>query len=144
MSMNLNAGANRMGTMPIGRLLLSMAVPMMLSMMVQALYNVVDSIFVAQISEDAFTAVSIVNPVQILIIALAVGSGVGVNSLIARLLGARKQEMADKAASTSIWIGIFNYLIFLTIGLFVTAPFVGSYADRGTEIYEAAVTYMRI
>lgn len=135
---------NKMGTVPVKKLLLSMAWPAILSMTISALYNIVDSIFVAKVSEDAFTAVSIVNPIQMLIIALAVGSGVGVNSLIARMLGARKQEMADKAASTSIRIGLFNYLIFLVIGLFVTVPFVGSYAERGTEIYDAAVTYMRI
>lgn len=135
---------NKMGTVPVKKLLLSMAWPAILSMTISALYNIVDSIFVAKVSEDAFTAVSIVNPIQLLIIALAVGSGVGVNSLIARMLGARKQEMADKAASTSIRIGLFNYLIFLAIGLFFTVPFVGSYAERGTEIFEAAVTYMRI
>ena len=135
---------NKMGTVPVKKLLLSMAWPAILSMTISALYNIVDSIFVAKVSEDAFTAVSIVNPIQMLIIALAVGSGVGVNSLIARMLGARKQEMADKAASTSIRIGLFNYLIFLVIGLFVTIPFVGSYAERGTEIFDAAVTYMRI
>ena len=135
---------NKMGTVPVKKLLLSMAWPAILSMTISALYNIVDSIFVAKVSEDAFTAVSIVNPIQMLIIALAVGSGVGVNSLIARMLGARKQEMADKAASTSIRIGLFNYLIFLAIGLFVTIPFVGSYAERGTEIFDAAVTYMRI
>ena len=110
---------NKMGTVPVKKLLLSMAWPAILSMTINALFNIVDSIFVAQVSEAAFTAVSIVNPVQMLIIALAVGSGVGVNSLIARMLGARKQEMADKAASTSIRIGLFNYMIFLAIGLWV-------------------------
>ena len=141
---NIPPAENKMGTVPVKKLLLSMAWPAILSMTINALYNIVDSIFVAKVSEDAFTAVSIVNPIQMLIIALAVGSGVGVNSLIARMLGARKQEMADKAASTSIRIGLFNYLIFLLIGLFVTVPFVGSYAERGTEIFDAAVTYMRI
>ena len=141
---NIPPTENKMGTVPVKKLLLSMAWPAILSMTINALYNIVDSIFVAQVSEDAFTAVSIVNPVQMLIIALAVGSGVGVNSLIARMLGARKQEMADKAASTSIRIGLFNYMIFLAIGLFVTVPFVGSYAERGTEIFDSAVTYMRI
>ena len=135
---------NKMGIMPVRRLLLGMAWPAMLSMTINALYNIVDSIFVAKISEDAFTAVSIVNPVQMLIIALSVGSGVGVNSLISRLLGARKQEKADQAASTSILIGLFNYLVFFIIGVFFTKLFVSAYADRGTEIFDSAVIYMQI
>lgn len=141
---NIPPSENKMGTVPVKKLLLSMAWPAILSMTINALYNIVDSIFVAKVSEDAFTAVSIVNPIQMLIIALAVGSGVGVNSLIARMLGAKKQEMADKAASTSIFIGLFNYLIFFLIGVVVTVPFVSSYAEKGTEIFDAAVTYMRI
>ncbi len=141
---NIPPVENKMGTVPVRKLLLSMAWPAILSMTINALYNIVDSIFVAQISEDAFTAVSIVSPIQMLIIALAVGSGVGVNSLIARLLGAHKQQMADKAASSSIRIGLFNYLIFLAVGLFVTKLFVGTYAEPGTEIYNSAVIYMQI
>ena len=135
---------NKMGTMPVRELLVSMAWPAVLSMTINALYNVVDSIFVAQVSEDALTAVSIVNPIQMLIIALSVGSGVGVNSLISRRLGAGRQEEADQAASTGIRIGLINYLIFLLVGLFVTVPFVGSYADKGTFIFGAAKTYMII
>ena len=117
---------NKMGTMPVRKLLVSMAWPAVLSMTISALYNVVDSIFVAQLSEDALTAVSIVNPIQMLIIALSVGSGVGINSLIARRLGAGRQQEADQAASTGIRIGIINYLIFFIVGLLVTAPFVGT------------------
>ena len=85
------AGENKMGILPIRPLLLSMAWPAILSMTISALYNIVDSIFVAKLSEDALTAVSIVNPIQMLIIALSVGSGVGINSLIARRLGAHRQ-----------------------------------------------------
>ena len=95
-------------------------------------------------SEDALTAVSIVNPVQMMIIALAVGSGVGINSLIARRLGAKNQEEADKAASTSIRIGLFNYLVFLIIGVFLTKAFVSGYADEGSYIYESACQYLAI
>ena len=135
---------NKMGTVPVKKLLLSMSWPAILSMTINALYNVVDSIFVAQISEDAFTAVSIVNPIHMLIIALAAGSGVGVNSLISRLLGAHKQKQADQAAGSSVRIGIFNYLVFLVIGIFFTRFFVGAYAQPGTEIYDSAVTYMVI
>ena len=135
---------NKMGTMPVRKLLVSMAWPAVLSMTISALYNVVDSIFVAQLSEDALTAVSIVNPIQMLIIALSVGSGVGINSLIARRLGAGRQQEADQAASTGIRIGIINYLIFFIVGLLVTAPFVGSYAEKGTYIFDAARSYMMI
>jgi len=135
---------NKMGTMPVKKLLLTMAWPAMLSMMINALYNVVDSIFVAKISEDALTAVSVVHPVQMMIIALSVGSGVGVNSLIARRLGAYDQIEADKAASTSIRIALFNYLIFLAVGTLFTTIFVRGYAEPGTALYDNAVTYMRI
>lgn len=135
---------NKMGTMPVRKLLVSMAWPAILSMTINALYNIIDSIFVSRISEDALTAVSIVNPVQMLIIALSVGSGVGINSLIARRLGAKNQEEADKAASTAIRIGMFNYLIFFIIGVFLTKPFVSGYADEGTFIYDAACQYLSI
>ena len=87
--MEEKAHVNKMGVMPVKKLLIEMAWPAVLSMTINALYNIVDSIFVAKISEDALTAVSIVNPIQMLIIALSVGSGVGINSLIARKLGAK-------------------------------------------------------
>ena len=135
---------NKMGVMPIKKLLLNMAWPAILSMTISAMYNVVDSIFVAQISEDALTAVSIVNPIQMLIIALSVGSGVGINSLIARKLGAKKQAEADQAASTGLRIGLLNYLVFLVVGVFFTGIFVSSYAEKGTYIYDEAAKYMAI
>ena len=138
------AGENKMGILPIRPLLLSMAWPAILSMTISALYNIVDSIFVAKLSEDALTAVSIVNPIQMLIIALSVGSGVGINSLIARRLGAHRQEEADQAASTGLRIGVFNYLVFLLIGVCFTGIFVSSYAEKGSEIYAQAVIYMQI
>ena len=89
---------NKMGTMPVNRLLISMSLPMMASMLVQALYNVVDSIFVAKISEDALTAVSLAFPMQSLMIAAATGMGVGINSLLSRSLGQKNYERANKAA----------------------------------------------
>ncbi|MBQ4650868.1 MAG: MATE family efflux transporter [Firmicutes bacterium] len=135
---------NKMGSMPVRKLLFNMAWPAILSMTINSLYNIVDSIFVAQVSEDALTAVSIVTPVQMLIIALSVGSGVGINSLIARRLGARRQAEADQAASTGIFIGILNYLVFLFIGLFLTKPFVINYAEQGTYIFEAGCQYLSI
>lgn len=142
--MEEKAHVNKMGVMPIKKLLIEMAWPAVLSMTINALYNIVDSIFVAQISEDALTAVSIINPIQLLIIALSVGSGVGINSLIARKLGAKMQEEADQAASTGLRIGLLNYFIFLIIGVFFTGIFVSGYADKGSYIYEEAVKYMAI
>ena len=135
---------NKMGTMPIDKLLFSMAWPAILSMTINSLYNIVDSIFVSRVGEEALTAVSIVTPIQFLIIALSVGSGVGINSLIARRLGAGRQKDADKAASTGIFIGILNYLVFLFIGLFLAKPFVAGYAEPGTYIFEAGCTYLSI
>ena len=135
---------NKMGVLPIRPLLLGMAWPAILSMTISALYNIVDSIFVAKLSEDALTAVSIVSPIQMLIIALSVGSGVGINSLIARRLGAHRQEEADQAASTGLRIGVFYYLVFLLIGVCFTDIFVSGYAEKGGYIYQQAVIYMQI
>ena len=135
---------NKMGTMPVRKLLMSMAWPAILSMTINARYNVVDRIFVSRIGEDALTAVSLVNPIQMMIIAISVGSGVGINSLIARRLGAKNQEAADKAASTSIRIGLFNYLIFFVIGVFFAKPFISGYAEEGTFIFESACQYLQI
>ena len=135
--------SDRMGTDPVGKLLASMAWPAILSMTINALYNVVDSIFVARYSADAMTAISLVNPVQMLMISVGIGSAVGVNSLIARRLGARRQEEADKAASISVRIGIFNYFIFAFIGIFLTKPFMHLYTDN-PEIFQGGTAYMQI
>ncbi|MFR7989871.1 MAG: MATE family efflux transporter [Anaerovoracaceae bacterium] len=135
--------ANKMGTAPIGKLLASMAWPAILSMLINALYNVVDSMFVAMVSQKALTAVSLVMPIQMLMISLAVGSAVGVNSLIARRLGAKRQEEADKAASTSVRIGLFNYILFAIVGIFLTRPFMNLYTDD-PEIFDGGVTYLSI
>ena len=93
---------NKMGTMPTGRLLVSMSLPMIISMLVQALYNIVDSAFVSRVSEDALTAVSLAFPIQNLMIAIAAGTGVGINSLLSRSLGEKKQKAADRAAGNGI------------------------------------------
>lgn len=108
---------NKMGVMPINKLLISMALPMIVSMLVQALYNIVDSIFVSRICEDALTAVSLAFPVQNLMIAISSGTGVGVNALLSRSLGEKNQEMADKAAKNGIFLAICSYLVFLVFGL---------------------------
>lgn len=134
---------NKMGTAPIGSLLLSMAWPAMLSMSIAALYNVVDSVFVAMLNQEALTAVSLIMPVQMLMISVAVGSAVGVNSLIARRLGAKLQKEADKAASLSIRIGICNFILFALVGIFIAKPFI-SYYTRDELIYNYGVDYLRI
>ena len=102
-----------MGYMPVKKLILSMSLPMMVSMLVQALYNVVDSIFVARISEEALTAVTLAFPLQNLMIAVASGTGVGVNALLSRSLGQKRFDRSDKAANTGILLTFFNYLLFL-------------------------------
>ncbi|MCI2147524.1 MAG: MATE family efflux transporter [Clostridiales bacterium] len=121
--------SDKMGNVPIGKLLAQMSGPAIASMTINALYNIVDSIFVAMVSQKALTAVSFIMPLQMLMIALFVGSGVGVNSLIARRLGARNYKAADQAASTSIRIAVINALIFLAVGLFLIRPFMSSYTN---------------
>ena len=107
---------NKMGTMPVNRLLISMTLPMSASMLVQALYNVVDSIFVAKLSEDALTAVSLAFPMQSLMIAAATGMGVGINSLLSRSLGQKNYERANKAAVNGIFIEMLASVIFILLG----------------------------
>ena len=135
---------NKMGYMPIRPLMISMSLPAIISMTINALYNIVDSYFVARISEDALTAVSIIMPLQMMIIAVGVGTGVGINSLISRRLGAGRQEDADKAATTGILLGVCNWLVFMLVGLLLPGAFVSAYAKPGTYIYEAATQYLMI
>lgn len=114
---------NKMGVMPINKLLMSMSVPMMISMLVQALYNIVDSVFVAQINEDALTAVSLAFPIQTLMIALGAGTCVGVNALLSRSLGEKNVDMANNIAKHGIFLAAISYIIFLIVGLTVVEPF---------------------
>jgi len=108
---------NKMGVMPVNRLLLNMAIPIMLSMMVQALYNVVDSYFVSQLSQDALNAVSLAFPVQNLMIAVGVGTGVGVNALLARSLGQGDREKVNRSAVNGIFLTAMSCLAFMLLGL---------------------------
>ena len=103
---------NKMGVMPVAKLLLTMSVPMMISMLVQALYNIVDSMFVAKLGESALTAVSLAFPVQNLMIAVGTGTGVGINALVSRSLGEKKQEYANSAANNGIYLAIFSFIGF--------------------------------
>ena len=132
-----------MGTEPVPGLLVKMSWPAILSMTIAALYNVVDSIFVSWLSTDALTGISYVLPLQLLMISVAVGTGVGANSLIARRLGARRYEEADLTAETSIWLAFFSWIVFLMIGLFVSRPFMAFYTDD-EEIFNYGVEYLTI
>ena len=109
---------NKMGVMPVHRLLLSMSGPMMLSMLIQALYNVVDSVFVSYISEGALTAVSLAYPMQNLMIAVATGTGVGVNALLSRNLGERNFPMVNRTAGNALFLGLISYVVFALLGVF--------------------------
>lgn len=120
---------NKMGTMPVNRLLVSMSLPMMISMLVQALYNVVDSIFVSRISEDALTAVSLAFPIQSLMIALGAGTGVGVNALLSRSLGQKNYEKVNKSAENGVFLALMSFLVFLLVGIFAVKPFYISQTD---------------
>jgi putative MATE family efflux protein len=141
--MNSNTTENKMGTMPVGRLLLNMALPMMISMLVQALYNVVDSIFVSRISEDALTAVSLAYPVQNIMISVGTGVGVGMNALLSRALGQKKQNEVNSAATNGWFLAMCGYLIFLVIGLFFTRAFFRSQTDI-ESIVEYGHSYLSI
>lgn len=133
-----------MGVMPIGRLVVSMSVPMMLSMLVQALYNVVDSIWVSRVCEDALTAVSLAFPIQNLMIGVATGTGVGVNALLSRSLGAKDYEKANKIASNGVFLAIVSSVVFLFLGLFATPLFFRTQISADSPIYTYGVDYLTI
>ena len=134
---------NKMGVMPVNRLLFSMSLPMILSMLVQALYNIVDSIFVAQIGETALAAVSLAFPVQNLIIAVSVGTGVGVNALLSRSLGEKNQETANLAAVNGIFVFFLSYLLFAVFGLFFARMYF-TVQTSNPEIIEQGTIYLSI
>ena len=109
---------NKMGTMPIRKLLITMSLPMIISMLVQAMYNVVDSIFVSRLGENALAAVSLAFPVQNLMIAVASGTGVGINALLSRSLGEKNFDNADKAAVNGLFLALLSSLAFAVFGIF--------------------------
>ncbi len=134
---------NKMGVMPIPKLLISMALPMMIAMLVQALYNVVDSIFVSQLGENALTAVSLAFPIQNLMIAVATGTGVGVNALLSKSLGEKNFPLVNKAAINAVFLYVCSYLLFLVFGLTGVRFFFTSQTDVA-EIVEYGVDYLQI
>ena len=134
---------NKMGIMPIPKLLISMSLPMIISMLVQALYNIVDSIFVAQLNEAALTAVSLVFPVQNLMIAVAAGTGVGINALLSRNLGEKRIDEANTIASNGVFLAICSSILFAIIGIVGSRMFFAFQTDD-VQIIEYGTQYMSI
>lgn len=134
---------NRMGTMPIPKLLLTLSAPMALSMLVQALYNVVDSVYVSHVSEDALTALSLAYPIQNLMIAVVSGFGVGVNALLSRSLGAHEYDRANRAAGNGLFLCVIGSLLFVLFGIFGAEIFMRAQTTDAGIIAQGA-TYLRI
>lgn len=132
-----------MGVMPMGRLILSMSVPMILSMLVQALYNVVDSVFVARYSQDALAALSYAFPAQNLMIGTATGTGVGVNALLSKSLGEKNFEKANKTAANGVLLAMFGFVLFFLFGLFFAEPFI-AFQTKTPSIIAEGRTYLSI
>ena len=139
----VNIQENKMGFMPVDRLLITMALPMVISMLVQALYNVVDSIFVAQINENALTAVSLAFPIQNLMIAVAAGTGIGVNAQLSRSLGEKDSEKVNKIADNGIFLALLSYLAFAVAGAFFSRLFFEMQTDNA-EIVNYGAAYLSI
>ncbi len=134
---------NKMGYMPINKLLLSMAVPMMISMLVQAMYNVVDSVFVSYVGEDALTAVSLAFPIQNLMISIAVGTSVGVNALLSKSLGEKRQDAANRAADNGLFLALLGTVAFMLFGAFCSGPFFAS-QTKDPQIQRYGTEYLSV
>ncbi len=134
---------NRMGTDPINKLLISISLPMVISMLVQAMYNVVDSIFVSRVSENALTAVSMAFPLQTMIFAIGIGTGVGVNAVLSKSLGEKNYEMVSLTAKNGIFLSFASFILFLVVGLTCVKPFYLGQTDNA-EIVKYGVDYLSI
>ena len=134
---------NKMGSMPVGKLIINMSLPMVISMLVQALYNVVDSVFVSRISEQALTAVSLAFPAQNLMIGVATGTGVGVNALLSRALGEKNKGRVSKVAENGVFLALVGYALFLVFGLFGSRVFMAS-QTQVSEIIEMGTEYLTV
>lgn len=144
--MNEKETMNKMGTMPIKRLMLTMGIPMILSMMMQALYNIVDSAFVSNIPETgeaALNALTLAFPVQMLMVAIGIGTGVGTNALLAKSLGQRNRQKVNRTAGNAIFLGAVIYLVFLLFGIFGVNAYVAT-QTANPQIMGMATTYLRI
>lgn len=140
-----NSPENKMGAMPVNRLIWNMSFPMMVSMLVQALYNIVDSIFVARLSEDALTAVSLAFPLQTLIIAVGAGTGVGINAILSKSLGEKNFKKANAVALNGGFLYIISCLLFLVLGFTVVKPFYTSQLKGSSpQIFDMGVQYLSI
>lgn len=134
---------NKMGVMPVPKLLVSMSLPMIISMTVQALYNIVDSSFVSRVSQEAFNGLSLAFPIQMLLIAFGAGTGVGVNAYLSKSLGERKPKEASKAATNGIFLSMLTYLAFAVFGFFFARMFFEAQTDN-VDIVNAGTTYVSI
>ncbi len=134
---------NKMGYLPVQRLIITMSLPMMVSMLVQALYNVVDSIFVAQIGENALSALSLAFPMQNLMIALGSGTGVGINALLSKSLGEKRFDRANASANTGLLLAFLSFVVFLVLGLTAAHPFIAAQTSD-PEILNYGSTYLKI
>lgn len=137
---------NRMGTMPVNKLMLSMGIPMVLSMMLQAVYNIVDSAFVSNMQgsgEMALNALTLAFPVQMLMVAIGIGTGVGTNALLAKSIGQGNHEKASRVAGNAMFLGTVIYVVFLLFGCFGVKPYIASQTTN-PEITEMAVEYLQI
>lgn len=134
---------NKMGVMPVNKLLITMSLPMMASMLIQALYNIVDSVFVAQISEDALTALSLAFPIQNLLIGVATGTGVGMNALLSRSLGEKDTVSVNRAASNGVFLSLAAAVVFLLFGIFGSRAFFEIQTDNA-QIIEYGTQYISI
>lgn len=139
----MQAQENKMGVMPIGKLLISMSLPMMISMLVQALYNIVDSIFVAQVGEYAVRAVSLAFPAQTLMIAVAVGTAVGINALLSRTLGEKDFEKANEVAMNGILVSFLCSVLAAIIGCLAAKAFIYSQTDV-EQVRNYGISYLII
>lgn len=134
---------NKMGTMPVNKLLLTVSLPMIVSMLVQALYNIVDSVFVSMYDINALTAVSLAFPLQNVMIAFATGTGVGINALLSKSLGEKNFDRANKAACNGVFLAVFHFVIFLLAGIFLVEPFYTA-QNSDASIISYGVTYASI
>ena len=138
-----NVKENKMGTMPMTKLILTMSLPAIFSMTIMAMYNVVDSIFIGQYSQEGLNATSLAYPLQMLLIAVAVGTGVGINSLVSRRLGEKKFEEANEVATHGLLLSFFSYAIFLVLGIVISRPFMMLYTSN-ENIIEYGTQYLTV
>lgn len=138
-----NVKENKMGTMPMTKLILTMSLPAIFSMTIMAMYNVVDSIFIGQYSQEGLNATSLAYPLQMLLIAVAVGTGVGINSLVSRRLGEKNFEEANEVATHGLLLSFFSYAIFLILGIVISRPFMMLYTSN-ENIIEYGTQYLTV